>query len=174
MNKPDSKQDVKTYYSYELDDNKKMIRYINVGAWLLSAITLTSLVFVIRSLGTNIPFLISIVTFLVSGGLAWYVWLEYKKMKAIFDSEPVVAHTWGLETETEGLKSNIKWEDMSNLSSSVIKFCFFWNLTKYTLTHKSGVFLFYDNIENVKFLENFIRKNMKAVIDSQNEIKWTK
>ena len=63
---------------------------------------------------------------------------------------------------------------MENLSSSTIKFCILWNLTKYTLKYKSGVFFFYDNLENVKFLENFIRKNMKAVIDSQNEIKWTK
>ena len=174
MNKPDNKQDVKTYYSYELDDNKRMIKYINVGAWILSAIALASLIFLTQSIGTPILSAISISTLVVSLLLSLYVWSEYKKMKTIFDSEPVVAHTWGLETETEGLKSNIKWEDMSNLTSSTIKFCFFWNLTKYTLTHKSGVFLFYDNIENVKFLENFIRKNMKAYIDSQNEIKWTK
>ncbi len=174
MNKPDGKQDVKTYYSYELDDNKKMIKYINWGAWLFSLIALVSFIFVITSLGTTIPMIIALSSFLVFGGLAFYVWTEYKKMKSIFDSEPVVAHSWGLETETEGLKSNIKWEDMENLSSSTIKFCILWNLTKYTLKYKSGVFFFYDNLENVKFLENFIRKNMKAVIDSQNEIKWTK
>ena len=58
MNKPDSKQDVKTYYSYELDDNKKMIKYINWGAWLFSLIALVSFIFVITSLGTTIPMII--------------------------------------------------------------------------------------------------------------------
>ena len=35
-------------------------------------------------------------------------------------------------------------------------------------------FYFYGIIENVTFLENYIRKNIKAYVDSQNEIKWTK
>ena len=174
MNKPDDKPDVKTFYSYELDDNKKMIKYI---FYLFIAFTVAALIsafFTVQHLGETNTMIIPLLLLIIFGSLAVYIFVEHSKMKKIFDSEPLVAHSWGLETETDGLKANIKWEDMSALNSSTIKFCFFWTLTKYVLSYKGGNFLFYDNIENVNFLENYIRKNMKAVIDSKNEIKWTK
>ena len=158
MNKPDDKPDVKTFYSYELDDNKKMIKYI---FYLFIAFTVAALIsafFTVQHLGETNTMIIPLLLLIIFGSLAVYIF----------------AHSWGLETETDGLKANIKWEDMSALNSSTIKFCFFWTLTKYVLSYKGGNFLFYDNIENVNFLENYIRKNMKAVIDSKNEIKWTK
>ena len=174
MNKPGDKTDVKTFYSYDLPDNKKVIKYIFYLFIAFLIATLICAVFTFMNLGTTNAMLIPFILFIVFGSISVYIFLEHRKMKKIFDSEPLVAHTWGLETETDGLKANIKWEDMTSLNSVTIKFCVFWNVVKYTLSYKGGNFFFYDNIENVSFLENYIRKNMKAVIDSQNEVKWTK
>ena len=189
MNKPDDKTDKKMYYSYDLPENKKMIAYIGWITWGLSFFTVVSLIFLIlfiqpkddssnnklstdSSKTTNVA--LAGIGLLSFGGLAGFFWNDYNRIKHIFKSEPVVTHSWGLETSTDGLRADIKWEEISSLESSMIKFGFFWNLNKYALVYKSGTFYFYDIIENVKFLENYIRKNIKSYIDSQNEIKWTR
>lgn len=177
MNKPDDKTDKKMYYSYDLPENKKMITYIGWITWALSILALVSLIFFILFLTGKTdmtPIAIAGIGLLVFGGGAGFFWMDYNKVKHIFKSEPVVTHSWGLETSTDGLRADIKWEEISSLESSMIKFGFFWNLNKYALVYKSGTFYFYDIIENVKFLENYIRKNIKSYIDSQNEIKWTR
>lgn len=176
MNKPDDKTDKKMYYSYDLPENKKMIIYIGWITWALSFFAVVSFGCLIWSIKSNeIDYIaFSAVGLMAFGGLSGFFWMDYNKVKHIFKSEPVVTHSWGLETSTDGLRADIKWEEISSLESSMIKFGFFWNLNKYALVYKSGTFYFYDIIENVKFLENYIRKNIKSYIDSQNEIKWTR
>lgn len=178
MNRPDDKTDKKMYYSYDLPENKKMITYIGWITWALSILSGISLIWLIISIvnkSSNITIIaFSAAALMAFGGLAGFFWMDYNKVKHIFNSEPVVTHSWGLETSTDGLRADIKWEEISSLDPSMIKFGFFWNLNKYKLVYKSGTFYFYDIIENVKFLENYIRKNIKSYIDSQNEIKWTK
>lgn len=174
MNKPDSNNDVKTYYSYDLPENKKMIVYIKWIGVATSCFAALSLIFLFVYLKSLVSVCLSLMSLLIFGCLAFYVWSDYKKVKDIFNSEPVVTHTWGVETIANGLRADIKWNEISSLESSNIRFCFFWNLNKYALVYKSGTFYFYDIIENVKFLENFIRKNIKSFVDAQNEVKWVK
>ena len=170
MNKPN----VKTFYTYDLPDNKRMLKGLMAIFGFSGFVALLGFVLMLLNFNSGKASLIAVYILIAGIGAAVFMssFMAWKFMNKVIASEPIVAQSWGLETTMDGLKTNIKWEDILSFDKVEKKY-FIVKQTEYTIKHKSGVFVFYSAIENIKFLENYINKGLKDRADSMNSIAWT-
>lgn len=170
MNKPN----VKTFYSYDLAENHKVIK----------GLTLVYIMSIIVAIGGLIGLLINMhkgnslagVAYILVTVIGIMFFIPAKGasdfMNKLVSSDPIVVENWGMEVCDDGIKSRIKWEDISSFKQGSKNF-FLFKQTSYIIKHSTGQFVFYSAIENIKFLENVINKNLKERNDTMKSLNWS-
>lgn len=170
-----NKANVKTFYSYELPENKSLLGGLKVTMIASIVIGIAGLVYILM----NFKSMQNVVTGLAIIAIAVFVFINaypaWQFFNKLFTNETIVSHNWGLETTNNGIVKNIKWEDIMAFDTQERKFCLVFKQTQYILTLKGqDKYYFYSSIENISFLENNIRKNIKNQLDELTNVNWIK
>ncbi len=168
-----NKTAVKTFYSYDIPDNKKLMNGLHVTLGLSFLGFLIFFVMFVTSFSSPQSCFLFLLLCVVLGIICANVFMARQFFNKVFNGASIVAHDWGLETSTDGLKENIKWQDMIKLEKNNKKFCFIISQVEYVVKYNGGSFTFYSSLENVNFLENFIRKNLNAEKSKDLNLNWS-
>jgi hypothetical protein len=160
---------MKTYYSYDTNDNKWMIKVQTV------LIVCGSIGGIAGIIGLFFPgqrmlsiALLAACVLIVLGAIP-----ARKKYEHRVKQETIISHDWGIEHQDGEDSREAKWDQIIKIETNDKSFLM-WKMKEYVVVIASEYPIkFYSCLENCDFLVNYIKKNLKKQAENP-ELKWKK